>query len=283
MPNIVSLIDGSEYSDSICELSAWFAKRLDASIDVVHVLGRRDVSENASNLSGSIGLGARSSLLEELSELDAKKAKLVAQRGRELLENAQAYLTNAGVEQVSTKLRNAEIIETIADYESTTDLIVLGKRGMGADYDKMHLGSNLERVARSSQKPVLVASRVIRPIKRFMIAFDGGNSVWKAIEYACSNSNFTDLHCSLITVGENNSNAAGLERAAKTLRDAGYEVEAEVVSGEPESAIAAKVESADIHLLLMGAYGHSRIRNLIIGSTTTEMLRSCKIPVLLFR
>jgi len=38
-----------------------------------------------------------------------------------------------------------------------------------------------------------------------------------------------------------------------------------------------------IDLLLMGAYGHSRIRNLIIGSTTTSMIRSCKIPVLLFR
>jgi nucleotide-binding universal stress UspA family protein len=34
---------------------------------------------------------------------------------------------------------------------------------------------------------------------------------------------------------------------------------------------------------LMGAYGHSHIRNLIIGSTTTAMIRSCKIPVLLFR
>ena len=33
----------------------------------------------------------------------------------------------------------------------------------------------------------------------------------------------------------------------------------------------------------MGAYGHSRIRNLIIGSTTTEMVRSCKIPVILYR
>ncbi len=32
-----------------------------------------------------------------------------------------------------------------------------------------------------------------------------------------------------------------------------------------------------------GAYGHSRIRNLIIGSTTTEMIRSCKIPIVLFR
>jgi nucleotide-binding universal stress UspA family protein len=33
----------------------------------------------------------------------------------------------------------------------------------------------------------------------------------------------------------------------------------------------------------MGAYGHSRIRTLIIGSTTTEVIRSCLIPVLLFR
>jgi nucleotide-binding universal stress UspA family protein len=31
------------------------------------------------------------------------------------------------------------------------------------------------------------------------------------------------------------------------------------------------------------AYGHSRIRNLIISSTTTEMIRSCKMPVILYR
>jgi nucleotide-binding universal stress UspA family protein len=43
------------------------------------------------------------------------------------------------------------------------------------------------------------------------------------------------------------------------------------------------VEAEDIGLLVMGAYGHSRIRNLIIGSTTTEMIRLCKIPVVLFR
>ncbi|MEQ9334216.1 MAG: universal stress protein [Thalassobaculum sp.] len=34
---------------------------------------------------------------------------------------------------------------------------------------------------------------------------------------------------------------------------------------------------------MMGAYGHSRIRSLIIGSTTTQMIRSCMIPVMLFR
>jgi hypothetical protein len=31
----------------------------------------------------------------------------------------------------------------------------------------------------------------------------------------------------------------------------------------------------------MGAYGHSRIRSFVIGSTTTEMVRSCKVPVLM--
>jgi nucleotide-binding universal stress UspA family protein len=39
----------------------------------------------------------------------------------------------------------------------------------------------------------------------------------------------------------------------------------------------------EISLLLMGAYGHSRIRHLVIGSTTAQMLRSSDIPVLLFR
>jgi nucleotide-binding universal stress UspA family protein len=36
-------------------------------------------------------------------------------------------------------------------------------------------------------------------------------------------------------------------------------------------------------MVVMGAYGHSRIRTLIIGSTTTEMIRSCKVPIVLVR
>ncbi len=286
MPKLVSLIDGSMYSHSVCDLSAYFAKRLNASITVVHVLGRREISDDASNLSGSIGLGARTALLEELAEIDAQKAKLANRRGRAILEDARDYLVDGGMEKndVDIKLRHAEIVETIADFENDIDLIVIGKRGIGADFDQMHLGSNLERVVRSSQKPVLVASRSFRPIKRFLIAFDGGNSAWKAVEYAAKLDCFTDVECHLITVsGAGTSNAAGLERASKAMQNAGYKVSSEVLKGEPESAIAAKVEQGEYDLLLMGAYGHSRIRNLIIGSTTTEMIRSCKIPVLLFR
>jgi len=47
--------------------------------------------------------------------------------------------------------------------------------------------------------------------------------------------------------------------------------------------ISRRVEAGGVDLLVMGAFGHSRIRSLIIGSTTTEMIRSCKIPVMLAR
>ncbi|PHQ71937.1 MAG: hypothetical protein COB97_00755 [Paracoccus sp.] len=43
------------------------------------------------------------------------------------------------------------------------------------------------------------------------------------------------------------------------------------------------VEDDGFDMLVMGAYGHSRIRSLMIGSTTTQMIQSCKVPLLLFR
>ncbi|WP_346433142.1 universal stress protein [Breoghania sp.] len=47
--------------------------------------------------------------------------------------------------------------------------------------------------------------------------------------------------------------------------------------------MAEKGEREGFHLLVMDAYGHSRIRSFVIGSTTSEMMRSCKVPILLFR
>lgn len=53
-------------------------------------------------------------------------------------------------------------------------------------------------------------------------------------------------------------------------------------AGEPEVVIPDYVRDERIDLLVMGAYGHSRIRQLIVGTTTT-MLRTCHVPVLLLR
>jgi nucleotide-binding universal stress UspA family protein len=88
----------------------------------------------------------------------------------------------------------------------------------------------------------------------------------------------------MITAGKDTPETRGkLEAAAGVLRNAGYTVDAIIEDGEPEDVIARHAEADHIDLLIMGAYGHSRVRNLIIGSTTTEMIRSVLIPVMLFR
>ncbi len=163
-------------------------------------------------------------------------------------------------------------------------MIIIGKRGEAADFAKLHLGSNLERVVRSATKPVMVASRTFKPINKFLIAFDGGESAMKAVRHIASGKLFTGLPCVLLCVGKpTDSLQDKLDDAAGLLRKAGYAVEAGFETGEPEDVIKNRIEADSIDLLVMGAYGHSRIRNLIIGSTTTEMVRSCQVPVMMFR
>ena len=60
-------------------------------------------------------------------------------------------------------------------------------------------------------------------------------------------------------------------------------MKAEILPGVPEKVIAETVRQRGINLLVMGAYGHSRIRQFIVGSTTTTMVRTCLVPVLMFR
>jgi nucleotide-binding universal stress UspA family protein len=284
MTKLIALVDGSVYAKSVCDHAAWVARRTGASVELLHVLGRRQTASAPIDLSGSLTLGARTALLEELSELDEQAAKLARKRGRAILDDATAVLKADGVGEVEAHLKLGDLVETVAEAEADADLILIGKRGEAADFAKLHLGSNLERIVRSSRKPVFVASRAFKPVERFLIAYDGGASSLKAIDHVSRGRLFAGLACRLLYVGQDTPEAEKKLADAKAMLAAGgYSVEADLVPGQPAGVIAEAVESEGIDLLVMGAYSHSRVRNLFIGSTTTEMLRRCKIPVMLFR
>ena len=284
MNHIMALLDASVYAQSVTELSAWAAKRLALPVDLVHVLPPHGKQSNHSDFSGSLNLGARSALLKELAELDERKAKLEMDCAWAIVDDAKAWMSEQGVAEVHNKLRHGGLVDTVQALEPEAEFIIIGKRGDAADFAKLHLGSNLERVVRAAQKPVLVAARAFKPIESFLIAYDGGDSANKAVSYVCDSPLFKGLTCHLVTVGQPNASVqAQWEQAQEQLKTAGFDVHAEVREGNPDQAIREKIEAANIDLLLMGAYGHTRIRNLIIGSTTTEMVRSCGVPVMLFR
>jgi nucleotide-binding universal stress UspA family protein len=283
MGKIIALVDGSTYSASVCDHAAWVAKGKGWSVEVIHILGRRDESADPHNLSGNIGLGARTALLNELADLDAQRAKLARKRGQAIIEDAVERIGTEGIE-VTGRLRLGDLVDTLREAEADADLVIVGKRGEAADFASMHLGSNLERAVRSSTRPVLVASRAFQPVKKLLVAFDGGQSALKAVDHIARSELFAGLAIHLLTVGAETTEAKrAIEGAAALLKGAGYAVTWEIVAGQPETQIADRAEAHDFDLLIMGAYGHSRIRNLFIGSTTTEMIRACKVPVLLFR
>jgi nucleotide-binding universal stress UspA family protein len=280
---IIALVDGSIYSESVCHHAAWIAKRTDAPVELIHVLGRRGAPEKQ-DLSGSIRLGARSTLMEELAELDAQRAKLVSQRGRAVLEDARAIVDQDGVTDITTRLRHGDIVEAISEIEEEARVILIGKRGEAADFAKGHLGSNLERIVRAAHRPVFVASRAFQPIASVLVAYDGGTSSMKAVDHIARSPLFAGLAITVVTVGnETPEIRKGLADARALLKAAGIDAQTRVVPGQPETELGKLVEEESFGLVVMGAYGHSRIRSLVIGSTTTEMVRSCKVPVLLMR
>ena len=284
MRKVLAFIDGSIYSDSVCDHVIWAAAGDQFDVSLFNVIeGASDV-DVPSNFSGSLSAEAKNKLLSELSELDQKRSKLAQKKGRLVLDLARERLMKGGLKKVETHLRNGDFVSTVTDYQDDSDLIIIGKRGEAADFAKLHLGSNLERLIRSTNKPVLVAARSFKAIKKVLVAFDGGRSSYGAIDYIASNKSYAELECHIVIAGEEGSRGHKQAiHAENLLKKAAVNYSFFYKRGEPEKVISDHVEKYGVDLLVMGAYGHSRIRNLIIGSTTTQMIRSCLVPVLLFR
>lgn len=80
---------------------------------------------------------------------------------------------------------------------------------------------------------------------------------------------------------EGSERTSQMQWATDTLKANAIEAEAVVRQGDADDVISAYVRDEAINLMVMGAYGHSRIRSFIVGSTTTTMIRTCKIPLLM--
>lgn len=281
---ILACVDSSTYAETVSACAAWVHERTGASVILLHALLPAHPQEASQDLSGAIGLGAKSELLEHLAELDETHGRMEQHKGKLLLKHAEELLRAQGIEDIEVLHRRGSLLDVITEVQDQVDLIILGKRGEHANFDTLHLGSNLERVVRSAHKPVLVSARRVKPIQRFLLAFDGSPSARKALEYISREPLFKGLECHVMRVGRVTPEAhQSLIETAKILQQAGFSTHTAVKMGKPDETMAAYVETAEIDLLVMGAYKHSRIRDLIIGSTTTAMMRSCHIPILLFR
>jgi nucleotide-binding universal stress UspA family protein len=284
MRQILACTDGSAYAPALYRLTAWAALRLGATVHVVHLLEHHRERAGSADLSGNFGVDSGEALLNELVSVEEKQNRLAREQGKAILDEARRELAAAGVTDPVLEQRHGELVQSVAALEGKADLVVLGKRGEETKHDSPRLGSNLESIVRASIRPVLVASREFKPVTSFLLAHDGGATTDRAVDFAVDQPLLRGLPCHLVRAGAADAAAESSTRdAAEKLRRAGYEVTVEVSAGEPAGVISQCLSRQDIGLIVMGAYSHSRLRQLFVGSTTTEILRTSHVPVLMFR
>nr|MBF0681127.1 universal stress protein [Pseudomonas sp.] len=283
MTQVLACIDGSPQAAAVCDCAAWASRQLDAPLTLLHVLDQQRYPMSG-DLSGIIGLGSREFLLEELASLDEKRSKLALEEGRMMLDSARQRVITAGVAQPDVRQRHGDLVESLRQLEPETRLLVIGKQGEDSGNDLQLIGSQLESVIRTMHRPILVMPASFSVPTSVMLAFDGSATSRKGIEMLASSPLFRGIPIHLVMVGEDTpANRAPLQGAADALQAAGFEVHVAIRAGDVEPTLHAYQAEQGIGLLVMGAYGHSRIRQFLVGSTTTSMIRTTTTPLLLLR
>lgn len=281
---VLACVDQSRYADHVADYAAWAARRLDAPLELLHVIDRHPGQGTADDHSGAIGIDAQENLLSRLSAEDAMRTRSAREQGRVFLNRLRERALAAGAQQVDVRQRYGELEQTLTEQEADLRLLVLGRRGEAAEMTQRDLGRNVERVVRALHKPILTVTEGFTEPRRVMIAYDGGAVTRRGVDMVAGSPLFRGLPIHLLMSGRRDASAEKqLESAKTTLASAGFDVTAALVPGDAESVIARTTKEQAIDLLIMGAFSHSPLRSLLFGSKTADLLRSSRIPTLLLR
>lgn len=286
MTKIVACIDGSNAAIAVCDAAAWASQRLNAPLDLLHVLDKTEYIKNAEShdLSGTIGLGSREHLLQALVEIEEKRSKLALEHGKAMLQDARQRARKEGVTEITTHQRHGDLIGTLVDMQHETRMLVIGRQGEAHEKQEHSLGSHLENVIRSVHRPLLVTLPGFVVPENFMIAYDGSTTANKVLEKVAQSDLLRGLPCHLVMVADDeNEHKLQLNASVAHLREVGFEVTSALLQGAVEPALHQYQKDNHINLMVMGAYGHTRIRQFLLGSNTAKMVRMSDIPLLLLR
>lgn len=277
--SILFCTDGSEYASVAGDYAVWLAQKLGARIAALHVTDVRLLEGPLlADISGAIGAQPYQALVPQLQEMQKQRAAVI-------LGAVADRCRKAGV-PCSMLHRTGSLVENIAEEETRTELVVLGQRGEHASTLGHFLGSSVERVVRHSIKPCLVTPAKFREIRQTLMAYDGSAHSSKSLQVAIELCRALNLKLDIVTVLPSPPETGvtpPLEDAVRMAKDHGIDPSAETLVGHAEQQILECAERRQSDLIVMGAYGHTRIREMILGSTTSHVVRKSDVPVLLTR
>ena len=219
--------------------------------------------------------------------------QLEAERQEEITAAHRAFLLateGAGLE-VEWKVLRSDLTSALTGAARSQDLVVLGQERPGEG--PIVIGGLPDAVAFGCGRPVLVIPYigVQRPIgHRVTVAWNGSRESTRAVHDALPLLQRAEWVELLVVEQSENAPVMATARTVEAyLQRLGVRVHLRrvtpgtTVTGTVDvgDAVLAAAMDADADLLVMGAYGHSRLREVVLGGVTRHVLAHMPLPVLL--
>ncbi len=271
-------LDGSDHARTAGTYARWLANKVSARLIALHVVDLAAIEGTFfHDVSGSLGF-------EPYLDMSSKIRDALKQRGDLILES---FNNDASPEQLPAETINTIgiVANEIAEQARVVDLVIIGHRGVNEKYSTGLLGSNAESITRKSPKPVFVTPLKFRPCTKPLLAYDGSAKAAAVMHQAAELCVQLGTGLTVVTVSSDEARGREiLDEAGKYLAPYNMEVSLELQrTGNAPERIANFIRERDHDLLFIGAYGHSRIIEMVIGSTTEYVLRNAECPVFLHR
>ena len=270
-------IDTSEHSRTAQAYAFHLARRIGATLIGIHVVDIVSIEGSFfHDISGSLGL-------EPYLDFSAKMREVLDARGKSVLADFTEAARREGV-VAETLLDIGVVPNQLCERAKSVDLLMIGHRGVNERFSTGLLGSTTESVARKSPRQMLVTPRQFHEITRALLAYDGSDRASRAMRAAADLASTLNVPLVVITVARDlKLGEHTLDQARSYLEPYSLNAEFKLVQGHAHEGIIGSVKEFAADLLFIGAYGHSRIIEMVLGSNTEFVLRNSPCPVFMSR
>ncbi len=279
---IVAGIDGSPHSLAAFQYALDFAQRTRSEVRVVFVVDSRKTDLPIVYTASHFDYGFERVYIPPEPGLKGFYDKVKTDLrtfGENCLESCRAEAEEKKV-PISTVLKEGLPSHLLTEEARSGDLLVIGQKGETARFDRAIVGATTEDVVRSSPRPVLVCPKDFHSPRRLLFPYDGSPSSESARQ-VCVNA-FAGIweEIVVVTLAEEVDESFPFDAELSYLSSHGVPYRLLIEEGKPVDTIPRVAAREKADLILAGSHGKHKIRDYLLGPTTSHLIRKSDLPVL---
>jgi nucleotide-binding universal stress UspA family protein len=229
------------------------------------------------------------SVLETNPEYETIGAKAYEQEEQEIIKYLGSIKERAEKEGLDCEIifyHGGNVYQDIVDEaaEKKVDIIVIGKHGRKG-LTKLLMGEVAAKVIGNAPCKVLVVPKAARvEYNKILIATDGSTHSTAAVAEAIEIAKRCGSHLLAVSAirdeSESDEATANVKKVVEVAQKEGVSAEALTPTGRPFNVIVETAGGRGVDLIVMGAYGKTGLKKVLMGSSTEKVIGLAQCAVL---